>query len=139
MTIVVRDRLAAFYRSYLTAIDQYEWIRVSLFSGLAGYDLTRRYVLTRVEGLLKIMVRELKILGPAGALPSRSDALHEIVWHPHSTFIYYLMRKYVFGIPVIEDRELFVDAVIDRFLAGLGSGAMVAPSKAGMTRPLPPH
>ena len=70
MTIVVRDRLAAFYRSYLTAIDQYEWIRVSLFSGLAGYDLTRRYVLTRVEGLLKIMVRELKILGPAGALPS---------------------------------------------------------------------
>lgn len=49
------------------------------------------------------------------------------------------MRKYVFGIPVIKDRELFVDAVVDRFLAGLGSGAMVAPSKAGKTRPLSLH
>jgi AcrR family transcriptional regulator len=116
----LKDRLIDFYRSYLAAVDQYEWIRVSLFSGLAGYDLTHRYVMTRVEGLLTIIMAELRRLGPPGALPAKPDALREVVWHLHSTFIYYLIRKHVFGIPVIEDRDRFVDAVLDRFMAGLG-------------------
>jgi len=117
----LKERLTTFYRSYLAAVDQYEWIRVSLFSGLAGYDLTRRYVMTRVEGLLKIIVREVRTLGPAEVLPTRSDALYEIVWHLHSTFIYYLIRKYVFGVPVIKDRDVLVDSVVDHFLAGLAA------------------
>ena len=122
----MRARLVTFYKSYLDAVDDFEWIRVSLFSGLAGYDLTRRYVMTRVEEILKIIMVELRRLGPKGTLPSRTDALHEIVWHLHSTFIYYLIRKYVFGIPVIADRDVFVDAVVGRFLAGLNADQMQA-------------
>ncbi len=120
----MKTRLVTFYKSYLDAVDDFEWIRVSLFSGLAGYDLTRRYVMTRVEELLKIIMAELRRLGPKGTLPSRTDALHEIVWHLHSTFIYYLIRKYVFGVPVIADRDIFIDAVVGRFLAGLNADQM---------------
>ncbi|MCF8478225.1 MAG: TetR/AcrR family transcriptional regulator, partial [Pseudolabrys sp.] len=97
----LHDRLIDFYRAYLTAVDQYEWIRVSLYSGLAGYDLTRRYVMTRVELLLEVIIDELRRLAPAETLPERADALHEVVWHLHSTFVYYLVRKYVFRIPTL--------------------------------------
>lgn len=114
----LHDRLIDFYRAYLAAVDQYEWIRVSLFSGLAGYDLTRRYVMTRVELLLKIIIDELRRLAPAATLPERADALHEVVWHLHSTFVYYLVRKYVFRIPTLDERDVFVGAVVGHFLSG---------------------
>jgi AcrR family transcriptional regulator len=136
-SIPLKSRLIDFYKSYLAAVDDFEWIRVSLFSGLAGYDLTRRYVMTRVEGLLKIIMVELRKLGPADALPSRSDELHEIVWHLHSTFIYYLIRKYVFGIPVIKDRNAFVNAVVSHFMAGFNPEPIVAERASGSGQMLP--
>lgn len=136
-SLPLKGRLSAFYRSYLAAVDEFEWIRVSLFSGLAGYDLPRRYVMTRVEGLLTIIMRELRKLGPAAALPSRTDALHEVVWHLHSTFIYYLIRKYVFEIPVIQDRDAFVDVVIGHFMLGLGPNRPDRKSRSKKARALP--
>lgn len=114
----LHDRLIDFYRAYLTAVDQYEWIRVSLYSGLAGYDLTRRYVMTRVELLLEVIIDELRRLAPAETLPERADALHEVVWHLHSTFVYYLVRKYVFRIPTLDEHDVFVGAVVGHFLSG---------------------
>lgn len=117
----LRMRLITFYRSYLAAVDEFEWIRVSLFFGLTGYDFTHRYVMTRVEKLLKIIMIELQQIEPRSALPSRPEELHEIVWHLHSTFIYYLIRKYVFEVPAIEDRNTFVDTIVGHFLAGLNS------------------
>jgi hypothetical protein len=44
--------------------------------------------------------------------------MHEIAWHLHSTFIYYLIRKYVYGVPVADDRDGFVAAVVRQFMAG---------------------
>lgn len=46
--VPLRDRLKAFYKSYLAVIDDYNCIRVSMFSGLNGDGLTRRYIETFV-------------------------------------------------------------------------------------------
>ena len=110
-------RLVNFYRSYLDAVDDYVWIRTALYSGLAGNDLTRRYIITRVEKLLKIIMAEIAS-GEANADDlTECDRLHELAWHLHSTFIYYLIRKYVYRVPVTSDRDAFIETVVHNFVA----------------------
>ncbi|MDT3687562.1 MAG: helix-turn-helix domain-containing protein [Pseudorhodoplanes sp.] len=110
-------RLIDFYRSYLAAVDDYFWVRTALYSGLSGNDLTRRYILTRVEHLLSIIGDEL-MAAARNVTPQSRAHLHEITWHLHSTFIYYLIRKYVYNVPVSDDRDGFVEAVVRQFMAG---------------------
>ena len=114
----LRDRLIDFYRSYLAAIEGYEWIRMTLYSGLAGNDLTRRYIETRVDGLLIVIAQQIRHEMPA-ARPMHPEVLHELVWHLHATFIYYLIRKYVFRVPTIADSGTLIEATVTHFLAGL--------------------
>ncbi len=58
----LRRRLTEFYTHYLAAIDDPEWIRLVMYSGLDGNDLTRRYIRTHVEGLLRLIARECRAL-----------------------------------------------------------------------------
>ena len=113
----IEKRLVDFFRSYLAAVDDYVWIRTSLYSGLAGNDLTRRYIMTRVERLLGVLAEEL-MAAARNVSPEIQSQVHEIAWHLHSTFIYYLIRKYVYGVPVADDRDGFVAAVVRQFMAG---------------------
>jgi len=128
----LRDRLIGFYRSYLTAIEGYEWIRMTLYSGLAGNDLTRRYIETRVDGLLLAITKEITHEIPA-ARQIAPEVLHELVWHLHATFIYYLIRKYVFQVATIADTGLLIEATVTHFLAGLEAGIPTAPSASAST------
>lgn len=113
----IEARLIDFYRSYLAAVDDYFWVRVALYSGLGGNDLTRRYILTRVEHLLSVIADEL-MAAVRNVAPQTKAHMHEITWHLHSTFIYYLIRKYVYHVPVSDDRNGFVEAVVRQFMAG---------------------
>lgn len=119
--VPLQRRLVAFYRSYVTAIDGYEWIRLTLYSGLAGNDLTRRYIETRVDGLLLLIARELRHEIPAAARIAPA-LLHELVWHLHATFIYYLIRKYVFHVTTLADTDALIEATVTNFLHGLAAG-----------------
>jgi AcrR family transcriptional regulator len=40
----LRDRLLEFFRSYLIAVDDRNWIRIAMHSSLEGSDLTKRYI-----------------------------------------------------------------------------------------------
>jgi AcrR family transcriptional regulator len=116
----IEARLIDFYRSYLAAVDDYVWVRVALYSGLGGNDLTRRYILTRVEHLLSVISDELTV-AVRNVAPQTRAHMHEITWHLHSTFIYYLIRKYVYHVPVSDDRNGFVEAVVRHFMAGFSN------------------
>jgi len=116
----IETRLVEFYRSYLAAVDDYVWIRTSLYSGLGGNDLTRRYIVTRVEHLLTIIAEEL-VAATGNIAPQTRSHLHEITWHLHSTFIYYLIRKYVYNVTVSDDRDGFVAAVVHQFMTGFSA------------------
>jgi hypothetical protein len=48
----------------------------------------------------------------------------EMVWHLHSTIIYYLVRKHIFRTATTRDVPGLVAMVIDDFLLGLGSDAL---------------
>ncbi len=108
-------RLENFYLSYFDAVDEYHWIRVSLYASLAGHDIIARYIQTRVNVLLEIIVRELRAY--RGLKDDVIDPLEfELVWHLHSTFIYFLVRKYIHRLPVMEDKSALVDRIVASFL-----------------------
>jgi AcrR family transcriptional regulator len=120
--VPIDQRLKQFYRSYLAAIDDSDWIRLVMYSGLEGNDLTRRYIQTQVEHLLRIIARECRRAYAAGPRSRGADERElEAVWQLHSTFIYYLVRKHIFGTHTIADREALVDIAVTDFLEGFGS------------------
>ena len=117
-SVPLRDRLKRFYRSYFRAIDEYNWIRISLFSGLNGHDLTRRYIETFVDRVLSVIAREIRRESdPDDAAPLSDDDM-EIAWHLHSTFIYTLIRRYIYEARTLADTDRHVDLIVDRFLDG---------------------
>lgn len=112
------DRLRRFYLSYLRTIDDYVWVRIAMFSGLAGNDLTARYVRSHVEKLLRQIAIEIRI--ERGDVADRDiDRIElEQVWQLHSAIIYYLVRKHVFHTAVDLDHERLVDRLVHTFLHG---------------------
>jgi AcrR family transcriptional regulator len=118
-SVPLRDRLKDFYTRYLGAIDDPDWIRLVMHSGLEGNDLTRRYIRTRVEHLLRIIARECRLVPRAGE-PDQAEM--EMVWHLHSTIIYYLVRKHIFRTATTRDVPGLVAMIIDDFLSGLAGG-----------------
>jgi AcrR family transcriptional regulator len=115
------ERMEAFYLSYLDAIDEPIWIRIVLHSGLAGNELTRRYVSRHVEQILQVLMAEVRHHF-ADALANMADAdLYERIWDLQSSFIYGLIRKHVWRLPVMEDRPRLVAGRISQFLQGLAA------------------
>lgn len=117
------QRLEAFYLSYLDAIDEPIWIRIVLHSGLASNELTQRYVSRRVELILQALMAEVRDHF-GSALDTMDDAdLYERVWDLQASFIYGLIRKHVWQLPLMEDRPRLVTGRIAQFLRGLATQA----------------
>jgi AcrR family transcriptional regulator len=117
-TIPLRDRLKGFYKSYFRAIDDYSWIRISMFSGLNGHDLTRRYIETSVDRVLSLIAREVRReRAPDDDAPLSEEDM-EIAWHLHSTFIYTLIRRHIFRTRTLADTDRHVEVVVDQFMDG---------------------
>lgn len=120
-------RLEAFYLSYLDAVDDPDWIRLSMYSGLDGTNLVRRYIETQVEDLLEIIATECRVYRQDDKAPGSNprgepdDYEMEMVWHLHSTFIYYLVRKHIFQTRATDDRTLLVRIAVGDFLSGLAA------------------
>lgn len=118
-SIPFEERLRRFYLDYVSVVDDKIWIRIALRSSLAGHRLTRRYITTYIDRLLRAIARELRHeqgLRTAGQL----SALElELIWHLHSTLIYYLIRKEVHGASVCKDVAAVVDTIVSNFLYGI--------------------
>jgi hypothetical protein len=89
-------------------------------------------VRTQVEHLLRIIATECR--DSAAAKPASgpvTEAETETVWHLHSTFIYYLVRKHIFGVSTIEDTDALVRVAVGNFLGGIGSAPTRLTGDAG--------
>jgi AcrR family transcriptional regulator len=131
-------RLENFYLSYFDAVDEYHWIRVSLYASLAGHDIIARYIQTRVNVLLEIIVRELRVYRGLAEDEVIDPLEFELAWHLHSTFIYFLVRKYIHRLPVMEDKPALVARIVASFLSEFEAQATAAPGKAAR-QSLTPH
>ncbi len=113
-SVPIRSRLISFYSQYFYAIDNRCWIRIAMHSSLDGLDLTNNYIMAQVEALLSTIAFEVQ---ESMHLKNKLD--FEIVWHLHSSFIYYVVRKHIHMTPVPEEIEKMVELTVDNFLHGI--------------------
>jgi AcrR family transcriptional regulator len=106
-------RLCAFYRQYTAAIFTYEWMRIFMWSGLAGEKLNLRYLSHLGDSLLRPIAEE---IGAAG--PYRMPDTEEI-WALHGGIVYIGIRRFIYRLPTPDDVGPVIDRSVARFLAGL--------------------
>jgi AcrR family transcriptional regulator len=135
----LRERLREFFRSYLVAVDDRNWIRVAMHSSLEGSDLTQRYIQDHVTRLLGKIALELRSETEAKKKQELSPMELELAWHLHSTVIYYLIRKHIHGTPVSLRTDDIADMIVDNFLDGVnahaGSAQRAAASRTMAAQP----
>jgi AcrR family transcriptional regulator len=118
-SVDIDRRLKRFYKSYLSTFDEYEWIRISVFSGLKGNNLVRRYfrsVVERVIGVIALELRhECKLKNSSNPF---AEFDLELAWNFHAAVIYVLMRRYVFNLTTSSNNDALVDQAVDQLLPG---------------------
>lgn len=132
--VPLERRLKNFYAQYLEMIEDSDWIRIAMYSGLQDADLARRYIESQIEGLMRLIA--LEVAHDTGSLEAGGEpgeAEIELAWHLHSTFIYYLVRKHIFKTRVTRDIDALIDQTVDQFLAGAKVAA--ADGRDTSTRP----
>lgn len=119
----LHERLLEFYRAYIAATYQPQWLRIYLFAGLANLDFNRHYVNQVVEErILRRLCAELRHEFVTPALAERVPAITpreiELAWSLQSSAFYWVVRRTIFQIdsPLNFDTR-FRDS-IDLFLAG---------------------
>ena len=120
----LRDRLVQFYLEYGKAIFTYEWMRIFMYSGLAGTALNRRY-LTHIRAVaLDSILTEVRAAAPEGAVLDIED-----IWNLHGGIVYLGIRRFVYQMPTPDDDTDAIIRAVDRFLGayGLQRGAEQAP------------
>ena len=111
----LRDRLVQFYTEYADAIFSYEWMRIFMFSGLAGAELNRRYL-----DHLRLLVLEPILAQIRSQATTRREPDFEDVWNLHGGIVYIGIRKYVYQMPMVEHDTAIIARAVDRFLRDFG-------------------
>lgn len=127
--VPLRERLKRFYREFFEKIDDFGWTRCGLLSSFEGGDLSKRHVERAVIPILNRIVLELRHERGIRSSAPPSERELETVWHLHSTFVYYAVRKHVHRRPVWENHDDMAEHVVSLFLGGIA--ALPSPEKSG--------
>jgi AcrR family transcriptional regulator len=117
----LRDRLQTFYEAYTDAIFTREWLRIYLFSGLKGVEINKWYIGFVEDRVLTLVVEEYRYEAglPVNKRPLPQEL--ELAWLLHGGIFYYGVRKYIYGLPVTEDKTQIIANALDVFLAGIAA------------------
>ena len=119
-SIPLRTRLIEFYRRYTAVTFRPEWIRLYMYSGLAGIGFNRRYI----ELLERLLLRRICIeLRASLDLPDEtrvpiSAAEMELVWDLQGGIFYYGVRKFIYKLRVRQDLGQSIEHAVGSFLEG---------------------
>ena len=120
-TVSLRERLINFYSDYTSVIFNYEWMRIYMYSGLAGAELNKKYI-RRLEGeiLRTICIEQSVNSGKKedqnAITKMKMEKEMEKIWNLHGGIFYYGVRKYIYQIKVpVNLHDVIVDS-IDKML-----------------------
>ncbi len=108
----MQERLCLFYESYTDAIMRPDWMRIYLFAGLKGVDITRLYVTLVEERIIRRVVIEMcaeKGRPIEGDIP---PSLLELAWSLQGGIFYYGVRKFVYETPVHEEKRAMIEQAV---------------------------
>ncbi len=115
----LRERMVEFYTGYVRVLFTPEWIRLYMYSGLAGIGFNKRYI-ARVERLLLKRIG-VELRHEFGAQRRTNAALRpeelEIIWQLHGGIFYYGVRRFIYRTGTHVDPETMLRGAVDVFLA----------------------
>lgn len=114
----IHDRIVTFYREYSGAIFSYEWMRIFMFSGLAGAELNRRYLEHVSTLLLEPLLEEIRSETKSAHQPVMED-----IWNLHGGIVYIGIRRFVYQMPYTGETDQTICTSVDRFLRYFGIDA----------------
>ena len=115
--VPLRDRILAFYTEYSSLIFQQEWMRIFMFSGLAGAALNRRYLDHLGSVILRPLLAEIAAEARGPVAPTMED-----IWNLHGGIVYIGIRQHIYGMPAPQDPADAITRAVDRFLGHFGIG-----------------
>jgi AcrR family transcriptional regulator len=109
--VPLRSRLLAFYSDYSKLIFEHEWMRIFMFSGLAGAELNRRYLEHMHQMILHPLLEEIRASSSQAITPNMED-----LWNLHGGIVYIGIRQHIYRMPCPEDPSPAIERTVDRFL-----------------------
>ncbi|TQE98524.1 MAG: TetR/AcrR family transcriptional regulator [Spiribacter salinus] len=117
-TCPLRQRLLDFYTEYSALIFEEEWMRIFMFSGLAGARLNRRYLEHLGSVILRPLLDETSVLTKNGRVPTMED-----IWNLHGGIVYIGIRQHIYRMPAPADPNDAIATAIDKYLSFFGISA----------------
>ena len=114
-SVPLRTRLLAFYTEYSSLIFEHDWMRIFMFSGLAGAALNHRYLEHLGDVILEPVLAETAAVASGKLQPSMED-----IWNLHGGIVYIGIRTHIYGLPAPEHPEEVIASAIDKYLAYFG-------------------
>lgn len=117
----LKERLTYFYTEYAHTAVGYERVRLFILGGLKGLDINARFFKMLRERVITAVVAELRHAGGLPTLAERpmSETEAELVWGLHAQIFYIGMRRWIYGLPVPDDLDGVIAAMISAFLDGV--------------------
>lgn len=119
-SVPLEDRLIRHYTDYAKAALNHDWVRIFMFSGLAGESINLRYLeflRSRVLEPICVELRaELKL--PSVDEVPLTEAEVELVWGINARLFYFGQRRWIFNLPLAEDLDTMIRHTIEHFMAG---------------------
>ncbi len=109
--VPLRSRLLAFYSDYSKLIFEHEWMRIFMFSGLAGAELNKRYLEHMHQMILHPLLEEVRIASSQAITPDMED-----LWNLHGGIVYIGIRQHIYRMPCPENSGPAIERTVDRFL-----------------------
>lgn len=116
-SVPLRERLLAFYSEYSALIFEREWMRIFMFSGLAGASLNHRYLEHLGNVILRPLLAETEILASTDTPPKMED-----VWNLHGGIVYIGIRQHIYRLPEPVKPQDEIARAIDKYLLFFGIG-----------------
>jgi AcrR family transcriptional regulator len=122
----LRERLIAFYTEYLEFVFNPRSVRIFLFGGLRGLDLSQSHIRLSEERIHRRICREIRA---EFKLPSErpiSGRELELFWVFHGGIFYYGVRRYAYGVSVHLDLKSVIASSVDSLLMGMPAAILRA-------------
>jgi len=119
-SVPLQDRLVRHYTDYAKAALNHDWVRVFMFSGLAGEDINLRYLQFLRNRVLEPICTELRaeLKLPSVDDVALTEAEVELVWGINARLFYFGQRRWIFNLPLDEDLDTMIQHTIEHFMAG---------------------
>ena len=109
----LRERLVEFYDQYTNVIMQPEWMRLYLFAGLRGVEITGLYIARVEERIIRPVMLEMAAEHGTVVTPENEARLLELAWSLQGGIFYYGVRKYVYGTAVHQEKRQVIEAAVE--------------------------